>query len=251
MSLISFKFLGAFSILLITLFAGWYPFKKRIAIKDHYELPIAEALTSGVFLGAALMHMLHNAAQHFSNNGYTYPFAFLITGSTFLLLLWLEHLGRELYEHRGQNSNVFAIIAIVILSVHSLLAGAALGLETNLSVGILMLVAIVAHKWLASFALAVHINKSNLSIRAGISWFVFFALMVPIGILFGSISVHLLHANNMLSPIFTSIAAGTFLYLGTLHGLERAVMIEKCCNLRHFSFVILGFSIMAVVAVWT
>jgi hypothetical protein len=39
--------------------------------------------------------------------------------------------------------------------------------------------------------------------------------------------------------------------LGTLHGLERCVMVERCCNLRDFSFVIIGFLLMASVAMYT
>ena len=51
-----------------------------------------------------------------------------------------------------------------------------------------------------------------------------------------------------LSP---AASAGTFLYLGTLHGLSRAVMVQQCCNLKQYTFVIIGFSLMAIVAIWT
>ena len=68
-----------------------------------------------------------------------------------------------------------------------------------------------------------------------------FVLMTPIGILFGQgLQTHM-SSFPILEPTFTALAAGTFLYLGTLHGLKRAVMVEQCCNLKHFSFVILGF----------
>ena len=75
--------------------------------------------------------------------------------------------------------------------------------------------------------------------------------MTPLGIYFGDVISTSLAEHTLIQPIFSSIAAGTFLYLGTLHGLSRSFMIEKCCNLKNFTYVIIGFSLMAVVAIWT
>ena len=50
-----------------------------------------------------------------------------------------------------------------------------------------------------------------------------------------------IETQSVFDPILLSASAGTFLYLGTLHGLERCVMVERCCNLKDFSFVIIGF----------
>jgi len=58
-------------------------------------------------------------------------------------------------------------------------------------------------------------------------------------------------ANPLLTPIFSALAAGTFIYLGTLHGLANGMLVARCCELRSFSLVVLGYVIMAVVAVWT
>ena len=181
---------------------------------------------------------------------YDYPFAFLLAGASFLLLLLLEHVGRELYQSKG-DSSAFAILAVVMLSLHNFLAGAALGLTTTLSMGLIILFAILAHKWAASFSLAVRINKSRVPIGWGVTMFVIFALMVPLGILMGTTVSHSLAQYPLLEPVFGSLAAGTFLYLGTLHGLDRAPLIEQCCNLKCFMFVIGGFILMAIVAIWT
>ena len=87
--------------------------------------------------------------------------------------------------------------------------------------------------------------------RTGIFLFVIFALMLPLGVIFGSFSSEYLGNYPLIEPIFSGLAAGTFLYLGTLHGLERAVLVKDCCKLKTFSFVIVGFALMAVVAIWT
>jgi zinc transporter ZupT len=245
------KILSIILVLLVTFISGSYPFFKKIKTKTGLGFPIGESLACGVFLGAGLMHMLGDASQEFYSLHYDYPFAFLLAGASFLGLLLLEHVGQEIYKHRGETSAPFAILAVIMLSIHSFLAGAALGLTTTFSLTLIILLAILAHKWAASFSLAVQINKSRLPLSTGITLFIIFALMVPLGIIFGSIATHSLAQYPLVEPIFSSLAAGTFLYLGTLHGLERATLIAQCCNLKRFMFVIIGFTIMAVVAIWT
>jgi zinc transporter 1/2/3 len=245
------KLISIVLIFVVTWMAGAYPFKKRLSSAKGHDFPKAEALACGVFLGAGLIHMLGDASASFNELDYSYPFAFLITGASFLVLLWLEHVGREYYEHEGSASPAFAILAAFALSLHALFAGVALGLTNETSLQILILIAILGHKWAASFALSVQINKSNMLLRWGLLLFFIFSLMVPIGVVSGDlISQHLTH-YPVFQPIFLSLAAGTFLYLGTLHGLSRAVMVQRCCNLRHFTLVIIGFALMAVVAVWS
>jgi zinc transporter ZupT len=195
--------------------------------------------------------MLGDAAQGFFQLHYDYPFAFLIAGGSFLLLLLIEHAGQEIYKKKGEGSATFAILAVFMLSIHSFLTGAALGLTSSFSMTVIILLAILAHKWAASFSLAVQINKSDLPVKIGIFLFAIFSMMVPLGILIGAGVSRSLDTHPLIEPIFSSLAAGTFLYLGTLHGLDRATLITQCCNLKRFMLVIVGFSIMAVVAIWT
>jgi zinc transporter 1/2/3 len=238
-------------ILLVTLCSGFIPFYKRLTSDTTLEFPLGQALAAGIFLGAALLHMLADSSASFIQLGYHYPFAFLLAGAMFLALLLLEHIGREIYQHEGEHSWQFAALACLMLSVHSLLEGAALGLASSWTLSIIILIAIMAHKWAASFALAVQINRSKLKISLSILLFLIFAVMTPIGIFFGTlISTHLQNIT-LLAPIFNALAAGTFLYLGTLHGLSRAVMVQQCCNLNYYSMVIVGFIVMAVVAIWS
>ena len=109
--------------------------------------------------------------------------------------------------------------------------------------------AIVAHKWAASFALAVKLVQSGQSLRANLFAFGVFSLAFPLGVLMGSLTADSDGSMPWLEPTFNAFAAGTFLYLGTLHGLTRATLINRCCNRRDFNYVILGFVLMAIVAV--
>ena len=246
-----FKIVSLLLILTTTLLSGFYPFFKKFTTKQEQNFPIAEALAAGVFLSVALIHMLGSASDNFYRLNYHYPFAFLLAGVTFLFLLLLEHIGREIVAHKGDSSGAFAILATIMLSVHAFLMGAALGLSASLSIGMLILFAILAHKWAESFSLAIQINKSHFSFKNNMILFCAFSMMTPLGIALGATATTALSSYPLLEPIFSSMAAGTFLYLGTLHGLENATLVKQCCDLKRFYFVILGFAIMAVVAIWT
>lgn len=243
------KFFFALSILAVILIAGWYPFKKRLS-DAHVDFPVGETLATGVFLGAALLHMLPEANSMFLNMGYHYPFAYIITGVVFLLFLWFEHLGKEIYHHHDRTYPAFAIIAWVMLSVHSLVLGTALGFSHEYPLVIMLFLAIITHKWAESFAIAVQLNKSSLRPAQSLAFFLLFAVMTPLGIFIGYYFGQGVQTNSLFDPILIATSAGTFLYLGTLHGLERCVMVERCCNLRDFSFVIIGFLLMASVAAY-
>jgi len=249
-SITGLKIIFGLIIFIVILLAGWYPFKKRIRDDQHHDFPIGETLATGVFLGAALLHMLPEANSLFKTLGYNYPLAFIITGAVFLIFLWFEHLGKELYHHRSAEHPAFAILAWAMLSVHSIMLGAALGLTHDNPMIIMIFLAIITHKWAESFAIAVQLNKSSMSTNTSLVFFLLFSLMTPLGIYIGWYFGHGVETHSIFDPILIAASAGTFLYLGTLHGLERCVMVERCCNLRDFSFVIIGFLLMALVAAY-
>ncbi len=223
LSATSLKIIFAVSIFIVILIAGWYPFKKRLKDDKHIDFPIGETLATGVFLGAALLHMLPESNTLFKEMGYNYPFAFIITGVVFLIFLWFEHLGKELYHHHDAEHPAFAILAWAMLSVHSLMLGAALGFTQYNSMIIMLFLAIITHKWAESLAIAIQLNKSSMSTRKSMVFFFFFSLMTPLGIYFGWYFGHGVETNSLFDPILIAASAGTFLYLGTLHGLERCV----------------------------
>lgn len=265
------KFLFAISILITILCAGWLPFKraKRLNETAHeHDFSIGETLATGVFLGAGLLHMLPDASHQFDQQGFHYPLAELITGMIFLLFLWLEHLGSALYHqghthhhepehacehpHRREpqpTQSAFAILAWLMLSFHSFILGTALGLNDQSSMITMLFLAIITHKWAESFAIAMQLSKTSLARWLQGTMFLFFALMTPLGILLGWYFEHH-HNTHLIDSVLMAASAGTFLYLGTLHGLERCVLVERCCNLRDFSFVIIGFILMAAVAIY-
>lgn len=242
--------LMALIIFVMTLVSGSIPFALKLRNPSKFDFPIGEALANGVFLGAGLVHMLSDAADGFSKLGIDYPWAFVICGITFLVFLVSEHIGFFIKEHNKNQSLVIAIASAIMLSIHSFLAGAALGIATSIGFSIILFVAILAHKWAASFSLAVYINKAQLKLSSRIVMFAIFSLMVPLGIYFGDLLHHHYLGNQLLQPIFSAIAAGTFIYLGTLHGFKRLVTRESKPSLAQYFYTLVGFALMAVVAIW-
>lgn len=242
--------LMALIIFAITVAAGSIPFIMKLQNPDRFDFPAGEALANGVFLGAGLVHMLSNSASNFIGLGFSYPWAFVISGATFLLFLLSEHIGFFVEGNHKNQSLFIALTSTVMLSIHSFFAGAALGISDSYALAIIIFLAIIAHKWAASFSLSLYINKTSLKLSTRVIYFLVFSLMVPLGVFFGDLVHHHYVSNKLLQPIFSSIAAGTFIYLGTLHGFKRVISQKGCCNLFHYCYVIAGFTLMSVVAIW-
>lgn len=252
-----FKYWAAFIIFIVAVLGGLWPFLKgrgytlQEGHHDHLDLPIGESLATGIFLGAGLLHMLPDAATAFNQAGYHYPFAFLIASSSFLLLLFIEHLSVTLEKAVSRHLlGSIAILTVIMLSIHSLLEGGAVGVARDLLTTLIIFVAIIAHKGAASFALALQLNRSTLSFTTKMAGFFAFITMTPIGIILGNWLIATTQATTLLTPILSALAAGTFIYIGTLHGLERASLIKHCCNLKEFTVMVLGFTLMAIVGIW-
>lgn len=226
-------------------------FGRRFARGEPAFLIRGEALAAGVFLGAGLIHMLGDASSGFIANGIDYPLAEVLAGCMVLLLLWLEHLGGRYADAPIQGQASLALLGTAMLSIHAFLAGAAFGTGEAWSSTLIIFVAILAHKWAASFALAAKLAGSGLSRWTIGLCFGFFLLVFPLGVLLGSEVAMLNAMHPVIAPCLIALAAGTFIYLGTLHGLANGTLVARCCNVAEFSLVVAGFALMAVVAVWT
>lgn len=257
--LTSLKLSAALITFLAALLCGIWPilrrYRHRISaqtgdkVHSSFEFPGAEAIAAGIFLAAGLLDMLPSATQAFTEAGYHYPFSYLIASVTFLVLLGLEHVANQLKAKSSYLISSVAILTAIMLIIHSLLEGLALGVSGSFSVTLILFLAIIAHKGADSFALSATLSRSSLNFAIICSGFVILIFTTPIGILLGNYAFVYNH-NNISIPIFTALAAGTFLYMGTLHGFERASLIYRCCNLKEFILMLLGFLTMTLVSIW-
>jgi zinc transporter 1/2/3 len=250
LTLTTLKIGSALVILLMTVIAAWLPFARRTSSQTGHKFSTGESLATGIFLGVGLLHMLSEANHDFDHLGIHYPLAFLLAGAMFLLLLLFEHIGMELSRHKRSSAPVIALVALFMLASHSLLEGAALGVADTITEVTVIFIAVAAHKWAASFSLAVKLNQSSLTLKQTVYWFALFVAMTPVGILLATFFATHGHNHSLTVPILNSLAAGTFIYIGTLHGLKRSVMIEHCCNMKEFSWMVAGFAFIALISIW-
>ncbi|EKE00660.1 MAG: zinc/iron ABC transporter permease [uncultured bacterium] len=250
MYLALFKAIAATSIFLLTLTAGLLPLK--IAKEKAHLLHLGDAFASGVFLSAALLHLLPEADKGFrlilSND--SYPLAQLICIASFVLLLLMERSIFTYGKRHFPDSKIIApFLLILLLAIHSLVEGAAIGTSINLAETSMLFFAVIAHKGSESFALAINLHHYSVSTKNIKQIIALFSFITPLGIFVASLVMYALQTNsgNTLGSVFNAIAAGTFLYLGTEHLVEGAKSFESFLEI---AALILGITLMALVAIW-
>jgi len=235
MPFISYKLTAASAILLTSLLAVIYPLKIRAKPAHHTLLELGDAFASGIFLGAALFHMLPEAITVFGSQlGHIhYPLAEAFCAAGFLVLLFLERLAEDgCPDHPATHS--LSLMLASILIIHALVEGMALGVNTHTATTSILFLAILAHKGSESFALAVILNRSRLTVPMLILVAVVFAGMTPAGIGIGTVLTENVtgQKGQLIAAGFNAFAAGTFLYMSTLHHINHHYHHHEGENLR-------------------
>lgn len=247
MSILSFKILSIFLIILIALLGGRGAFKIKSSKKSELYFSLGNTFAAGIFLGAGLIHMLPDAAQGFSDVvDSDFPFAPFIASLGFLLILFIERI-----MVRDEDINSYPYILIAILSIHSIIAGIALGTENQMGQSIVIAIVVLAHKGSAAFALAISMIKAQMQKTKIIKMIVMFSFMTPIGIVIGTIMSNLLSstASEFSIALFDALAAGTFIYIAIMEIFHEEFQDRTNLYLK-LVMAILGVLFMALLAVW-
>lgn len=257
--------IAALLIWIISLLGGWFALSlyqkaKKHAASDadvqhshfHYSLIyLAESFAGGIFLGAALFHMLPDAQEAlkevFSKNNY--PLANLICAGGFCVLLLLETVTHHFEKQRQKKSlNLVPLLLTLLISIHALSEGIALGINQQTANILIIFMAIAVHKSSEGFAVSLQLQKGTLKQGKLFILFLAFSLMSPAGVMLGAFSrVMAGNHSEILMGVFNAFAAGTFLYLATLHKLHHP---HEYSGLGELFFTLLGLGLMAGVAVW-
>ena len=255
MNILLFKALSIVLIIAAAFAGGYIPLRKSVSDGKTMILLYGNAFAGGVFLGAGLLHMLPDASDNFSQLKLSidYPFAPLIAGLGFLLVLMIEKLiaGDEESEII-KKSDKFPLVLFLVLSIHSIIAGMSLGLESTLLEGIVIFIAIISHKASAAFSLSVNMVSNNNPVNKIKKSIALFSIMTPAGILIGGILDNIESSNISIwfEAIFDSLAAGTFIYIAIMEIINE-VFEKQSKRAKIFSFMVSGFSLMTIIAIWT
>jgi zinc transporter 1/2/3 len=259
------------ALLLVILAAGAagaaLPLLRRKAVQSDRILGWGNSFAAGVFLAAGLVHMLPDADEIWTGLGWDYPMAFLLAGFAFAFMLLVEHVllpeqaHQEVHapsgerfarvaEHHQDTLSAYAVLTA--LSIHSLLAGLALGAQPDLSRALIISLAIIAHKSAAGFALGISLARSPLPTAQSWRLVCLFAVATPVGGLIGALLGEALEGQlaSSFEAAFLSIAAGTFVYVATFDILRDEFPAPGG---RFAKWLVLtsGIGAMGLLALWT
>lgn len=253
-SLNIYKLLTGLIIFSTTIVAVVYPIRIHARSAHNHLLDFCDAFASGVFLGAALFHLLPESNTLFTEllpNAH-YPLAALCASLGFLLLLFLERLTVSSSKKSINHHVAIPYLLGVVIIIHSLIEGAVLGINSEFATAFFIFIAILAHKGSEGFALTITLAKSTASFYALVFFLGVFALATPLGIAIGSTAESILKANEsqLFTAAFSAFAAGTFLYMSTLHHINHHQRMHEAENLTEYFCLLAGVVVMGAIAWW-
>jgi len=258
------KLLLSLAVLAAGLLGGAIPLRGRAGSQTGRLLGWGNGFAAGVFLGAGLIHMLPDAYAAVAALGWAAAWPSGFAALAFLGLLLVEHVllpehaheqvhepAAERFDHAPERGAVTPYTVLAALSVHSLLAGLALGATPEVNRALVIFLAILAHKSTAGFALGVSLLRGGVAPARSWRLLVLFAVSTPLGILLGAGLHESLSGRTQqaLDACFLSLAAGTFVYVATMDIL-REEFTEPESRFGKWLCVAVGVAVMALLALW-
>ena len=218
----------------------------------------ANMFAGGVFLGAGLLHMFPDAQSAFATftPGSEFPVVALLVGVGFLAILLLDKvlfgLRHDSAAQYAGGSPIYPYVLWVTLSVHSIITGVALGLEDHFVIASAILIAVLAHKTMASMALAISFRRANIDAARSRNLLLLFYCSTPLGLVVGSGGSSLVAgaSENVVEGFFDALAAGTFLYIAVVNILSKELS-SGSHRMSLFAAALTGLCGMALIAVWS
>ncbi len=278
MPLLVIKLIATVAILAVGFVGGVIPFLAVRHHASHRFFSLGNSLAGGIFLGVGFIHLLPEAGEVFEEV-VEYPIAPLIAATGVGLLLLIDRVLFEVPGRSDQNTGtkkpIYPVVLLVVLSIHSVIAGAALGLQTEVATSVFVMLGILLHKGSAAFALMVSVYSSGADRHHLWKILTTFVVMTPLGIVLGTVASGLLEgrAAELIEASFNALAAGTFIYVAILDVINaemsriddrvahfvRSALIgeddvpmpaEDTDRIFKFVLVLIGLAGMAVLAVW-
>jgi solute carrier family 39 (zinc transporter), member 1/2/3 len=252
---------------------GLLPWRVAASRRSESYLGWGNAFAGGVLIAAGLIHLLGDAADGFGGlwPDVDYPWAFTIAAAAFLLILGIERvlprtarmpvgsglLGNDpesdALVEAAEESKRYPYLLLLTLSIHSIIAGMALGAQQSVAGFIIIVIAILAHKSAAGFALGVSLHRIGTDFKRARGLVIGFSVMTPLGIILGTAISAILDSTGeqVFEALFDAIAAGTFLYIASLDIIREEFVPPRQDRRIKWLWAAFGLTLMAVVAIWT
>lgn len=221
------KFIAAASILAVALIGGAIPMAAARYQGSQRFFSLGNAFAGGLFLGVGFIHLLPEGIEQLANV-VEYPLAPLLAASGFGTLLLIDRIifdGRHIHSDSDavQSRSIYPLVLLLLLSVHSIIAGLSLGLESHAATAIILALGILLHKGSEAFALMVSAISAGFAENRRNALLGFFVAMTPAGILTGMLGASILHGDGaaLVEGSFNALAAGTFIYIAILDIIDE------------------------------
>ena len=144
--------------------------------------------------------------------------------------------GEKEKEKAGFKGLLEPIIVLCAIGFHGLFAGISLGIGEKLNDTLIIIIAILAHKWAAALSLGVTFVKLFVPNKQFYILMTIFALITPVGTVIGLIVKQ--SSNELVEAIFLSVSSGTFFYLSMSEILVEEFEKKKI-NILNLLFILL------------
>ncbi|RLN64549.1 hypothetical protein BBJ28_00009495 [Nothophytophthora sp. Chile5] len=152
------------------------------------------------------------------------------------------------------ESHFLPYLLAALFSVHSLIAGFALGVNHSMDkTAVATTIAIFSHKFIEAMSVGANFARAKDSIahQRSVAVLSLYSCMTPLGIFLGMVLADALGGTSALAveAAALSIASGSFIYLA-FHELSEESASQETNTLEKLGLFALGLSSMAVLAAW-
>lgn len=216
-------------------------------------LALAEYLSRGIFLGIALLHFLPEAyadlLPFLGIHAWTILAVLGITSFLFMLICE-KGIAHIIYVREKKSHHWFAYWILLVLSLHALIEGCALGLSPNYEHFLTLAIAILMHKGSEGFALATIVGRYNFKARSQKQLLIILAIATPLGIILASNLGFIVQHQHfaLFEGYFNSLAAGTFLYIAICHSATACDHADHAPSYKRWLYYGLGVGLISLVS---
>ena len=216
-------------------------------------LVFAESLSRGIFFGIALLHFFPEAYTDLvpALGAHTLYIITALGLTSFLFMLLCEKgITHLVYIREKRSHHWFAYWILIVLSLHALIEGCALGLSPNYGHFLTLAIAILMHKGSEGFALGAVLGRYDFKASSQKKLLIVLALASPIGIIVASnLSFIVQHQHfELFEGYFNSLAAGTFLYIALCHSSTGCAHSSHSSSYKRWLYYGLGVGLILLVS---
>lgn len=132
-----------------------------------------------------------------------------------------------------KDPNAFSnsLVILVAISLHAILAGVSLGIQSERTKVIAVAVAICSHKAPAAFSIGSKFMRNGMAVSQVLALVFIFALVTPVGI---GIGIGVGSSSPLAALILEGLAAGTFIYVGATEiSTDEFETTARACDMAH------------------